>query len=81
MVRLEREPVPRFPGHAVGPKWPKIRQKPGAVFIILSSLRSAQCGYLKAFWPDLFGTTKRPYNWSAGLMFSATGTAGRAPSF
>ena len=62
MVRLEREPVPRFPGHAVGPKWPKIRQKPGAVFIILSSLRSAQCGYLKAFWPDLFGTTKRPYN-------------------
>ena len=60
MVRLEREPVPRFPGHAVGPKWPKIRQKPGAVFIILSSLRSAQCGYLKAFWPDLFGTTRRP---------------------
>ena len=34
MVRLEREPVPRFPGHAVGPKWPKIRQRPGAVFII-----------------------------------------------
>ena len=71
---------PKVPG-AVGPKGPKIRQKPGAGFIILSSLRSAQCGYLKAFWPDLFGTTKRPYNWSAGLSLGATGIAGRAPSF
>ena len=25
--------------------------------------------------------TKWPYNWSAGLIFGATGTAGRAPSF
>ena len=39
------------------------------------------CGYLKAFWPGLFGTTKRPYNWFAGLSLGATGTAGRAPSF
>ena len=35
-------PFPGLPGLAVGPKEPKIGQKPGAGFIILSSLRSAQ---------------------------------------
>jgi hypothetical protein len=41
----------------------------------------AQTGCLKAVWPDFFGATKWPYNWSAGLIFGATGIAGRAPSF
>ncbi len=39
---FEPEPVPKLPGPAVGPNGPKICQKPGAGFIILSSLRSAQ---------------------------------------
>ncbi len=39
---FEPEPVPSLPGPAVGPKEPKIGQKPRAGFIILSSLRSAQ---------------------------------------
>ncbi len=38
-------------------------------------------GYLKAVWPELFGATKWLSNWSAGLVFGATGTARRAPSF
>ncbi len=33
---------PGLPGPAVGPKGPEIGRKPGAIFIILSSLRSAQ---------------------------------------
>ncbi len=37
-------------------------------------------GYLKAVWPELFGATKWPQNWSAGLIFGATGTTRRAPS-
>ncbi len=41
-LSFEPEPVPRLPGPAVGPKGPKICQKPGAGFTILSSQRSAQ---------------------------------------
>ena len=33
---FEPEPVPRLPGPAVGPEGPKIGQKPGAGFIVLS---------------------------------------------
>ncbi len=39
---FEPGPFPGLPGPAVGPKGPKFGQKPGAGFIILSSLRSAQ---------------------------------------
>ncbi len=39
---FEPGPFPGLPGPAVGPKGPKIGQKPGAGFIILSSLGSAQ---------------------------------------
>ncbi len=39
---FEPGPFPGLPGPAVGPKGPKIIQKPGAGFIIVSSLRSAQ---------------------------------------
>ncbi len=41
----------------------------------------SKSGYLKAVWPDFVGATKWLYNWSAGLIFAASGTAGRAPSF
>ncbi len=39
---FEPGPFPGLPGPAVGPEGPKIGQKPGAGFIILSPLRSAQ---------------------------------------
>ncbi len=42
---FEPGPFPELPGPAVGPNGPKIGQKPGAGFIMLSSLRSAQ-GYV-----------------------------------
>ncbi len=39
---FEPRPFPGLPGPAVGPKGPKLDQKPGAGFIISISLRSAQ---------------------------------------
>ncbi len=39
---FEPGPFSGLPGPAVGPKGPKIGSKPGAGFVILSSLRSAQ---------------------------------------
>ena len=42
MLVFEPEPVPRLPGPAVSPKGPKT-PKPGAGFMILSSLRSPSC--------------------------------------
>ena len=41
---VEPGPLPEFKGPAVGPKGPKIGPKPGAGFIILSPLKSAQLG-------------------------------------
>ncbi len=52
-LSFEPETVPGLPGPAVGPKGPKIGQKPEAGFIMLSSLRSAQV------WSPA-GGSKRP---------------------
>ncbi len=59
-LSLEPEPVPRLAWPAVGPKGPKIGQKPGAGYIILFSLRSAQQGWggVALFhWRELGSTT------------------------
>ncbi len=45
-LSFEPEPVQGLPGPAMGPKRPKIGQKTGAGFIILSSPRFAQLGGL-----------------------------------
>ncbi len=42
-IIFEPEPFPRLPGPAVGPKGPKIGQKPGAGIIISPCIRSTQC--------------------------------------
>ncbi len=38
-------------------------------------------GSLGGVFSEFRIATKSPLNWSAGLIFGATGTAGRAPSF
>ncbi len=65
---VEPEPVPRLPEPAVGPKGPKIGQKPGAKFIVLSSLRFA------------LSRVAANYVFMARLLYDACVSSATAPS-
>ncbi len=71
----EPEPFPRLPGPAVGPKGPKIGQKPGARFIILppKGLPAVASGHPDFAKAAMFGAGDRDF-WSGRCPISKAPT-------